>query len=76
MIHAPIGRRHFYDKQQSPLRGYTLLADSHGILWLGSEKGQLYYYTPSDREQVDKTDFHLLEHLLLLRIDDKSITGN
>lgn len=58
-----------YDKQQSPLRGYTLLADSHGILWLGSEKGQLYYYTPSDREQVDKTDFHLLEHPLLLGND-------
>ena len=58
-----------HDKQQSPLRGYTLLSDTHSTLWLGSESGQLYYYTPSEREQVDIADFHLLEHPLLLGND-------
>ena len=58
-----------HDKQQSPLRGYTLLSDTHNTLWLGSESGQLYYYTPSEREQVDIADFHLLEHPLLLGND-------
>ncbi|WP_297971593.1 sensor histidine kinase, partial [uncultured Capnocytophaga sp.] len=58
-----------YDKEQSPIRGYTLLADSNGTLWFGNETGQLYYHYPTDREQVDIVDFHLLEHPLLLGND-------
>ena len=58
-----------FDKEQTPFRGYTLLADANNTLWFGSEKGQLYYYNPTDKEQVDMTDFHLLEHPLLLGND-------
>ena len=58
-----------FDKKQSPLRGYTLLSDSYGTLWLGGEKGQLYYHQPSDNPQLGARDFQLLQHPLLLGND-------
>ena len=58
-----------FDKEQTPLRGYALLGDSHGNLWFGSDKGQLYYYTPSQEGQITSGDFRLFQHPLLLGND-------
>jgi len=55
----------FFDKKQTPIRGYAILKDSFGTLWFGTEKGQLYRWVPKGTKQLDPTNFQIVNHPLL-----------
>ena len=57
----------FFDKKQTPIRGYAILKDSFGTLWFGTEKGQLYRWVPKGTNQLDPANFQIVNHPLFTR---------
>ena len=57
----------FFDKKQTPIRGYAILKDSFGTLWFGTEKGKLYRWVPKGNQELDPSNFQIVNHPLLTR---------
>ena len=55
---------YLYQKDSISLKGFSIYCDDQKRIWLGTDKGQLYYYKGKDPHHLVTEDFERITHPL------------